>query len=170
MAAYNLSETVGNIANDFNGTTTYEPTYNNPNTLINAEGKLALDATHQFKLQGIYTLPYDILVSGFYQAVTGFPIHPEFSGGEPQGAFTARYFQLCPGTGVTKGHGSGGCGCRPPPLGTPGIVVEGVINVAAMPRGTLRHDFRHKIDVRVEKQFRFGNAMKLGLIARCLQI
>ena len=75
MLAYNLSETVGNIPNNFAGTLTYNGIYDNPNTLTNAEGKLALDATHQFKLQGTYTLPYDILVSGFYQAVTGFPIH-----------------------------------------------------------------------------------------------
>ncbi len=166
MAAYNLSDTTGNIANDFRGTSTHNVLYDDPNTLINAEGKLALDATHAFKLQGTYTLPYDILVSGFYQAVTGFPIHLAGSGDFDlaQGAYTARYFQLCPGTGATKGHGGGG-GCRQPPLGTPGIVVEGNIDVAAFARGTERHAFRNKIDVRVEKQFRFGNGMRLGLIA-----
>ena len=166
MAAYNLSDTTGNIANDFRGTSTTNVLYDDPNTLINAEGKLALDATHAFKLQGTYTLPWDILVSGFYQAVTGFPIHQLNTGFEDlAGAFTARYFPLCPGTGVTKGDGGGGGGCRPPPLGVPGIVVEGVINVAAFARGTERHAFRNKIDVRVEKQFRFGNGMRLGLIA-----
>ena len=168
MVAYNLSETRGNLANDFTGTTTRNLVYDNPNTLINAEGVLALDATHQFKLQGTYTLPYDILVSGFYQAVTGFPIHlrESFSSDLAQGAPTARYFPLCPGTGggATKSHGGGGA-CRPPPLGIPGIVVEGAIAVAAFPRGTERHAFRNKIDVRVEKQFRFGNGMRLGLIA-----
>ncbi len=164
MVAYNLSETRGNLANDFAGTTTANQVYDDPNTLINAEGVLALDATHQFKLQGTYTLPYDILVSGFYQAVTGFPIHLRESNvfDLTQGAPTARYFPLCPGTGVTKGHIGG---CRPPPLGVPGIVVEGAIAVAAFPRGTERHAFKNKIDVRVEKQFRFGNGMRLGLIA-----
>ena len=167
MASYNLSNTTGNIANDFAATTTYNNMYNNPNTLINAEGKLAKDATHAFKLQGTYTFPADIIVSGFYQFVTGFPIHliESFGSDLAQGAYTSRYFPLCPGASAgSKGHGGGGGGCKAAPLGNSAIW-SGTIDVASMPRGTLRHDNRSKLDLRVEKKFAFGDGKAVGIIA-----
>jgi hypothetical protein len=166
MAAYNFSSSTGNVANDFQGTTTRNRIYNSPNEFIRAIGPLALDSPHQFKLQGTYTLPYDVLLSGFYQAQTGFPIKLPSSDQSIQGTYKQRFYPLCPSgnAGGAKGDGGGGGGCQQPPLGIPGIVVEGNIDSAALQAGGIRHDFRHKIDVRVEKQFPFGDRMKLGLI------
>ena len=165
MTAYNFSSGTGNIANDFQGTTSNNRIYNSPNEFINAVGPLALDAPHQFKLQGTYTLPYDVLLSGFYQAQTGFPIKLPSSDQSVQGAHRQRFYPLCPSgsAGGAKGDGGGGGGCQLPPLGVAGIVVEGQIDTAAF-SPSIRHDFRHKIDLRVEKQFPFGDRMKLGLI------
>ena len=166
MVSYNLSESTGNIANDFEGTTGRNQIYITPNPFIRGTGPNALDAPHQFKLQGTYTLPYDVVVSGFYQAQTGFPIKLPNSDQSAQGAFKQRFYPLCPSgsAGGAKGDGGGGGGCQQPPLGVPGIVVESRVDSAATQRGDIRHDFRHKIDVRVEKQFPFGDGMKLGLI------
>jgi hypothetical protein len=168
MASYNLSEAYGNIANDYAGTSSTNVIYENPNaTIVHNIGPLVLDAPHQFKLQGTYTLPYDVLLSGFYQAQTGFPIKLIESDQSIQGSHKQRFYPLCPSGsagGGAKGDGGGGGGCQQPPLGIPGIVVEGNIDSAALQAGGIRHDFRHKIDVRVEKQFPFGDRMKLGLI------
>jgi outer membrane receptor protein involved in Fe transport len=172
LASYILSEAEGNISNDFNGTTTYNRVYNDPNSLINAEGNVSQDATHAFKLQGTYTFPYDILVSGFYQATTGFPLLLfREQTNTSQGVYIARFFQGCPatgtGTGAAKGDGGGAGGCRPLgpwPLGTQGIVVEGNIDANAVPIGTFRLDPSHKLDLRVEKQFPLGNGKRLGII------
>ncbi len=164
--SYNWGNGNGNIANDFQGTTSYNRIYDTPNEFIRAVGPLALDAPHQFKLQGTYTLPYDVLVSGFYQAQTGFPIKLPSSDQSIQGTYKQRFYPLCPSgsAGGAKGDGGGGGGCQQPPLGIPGIVVEGQVDSAVVQAGTFRHDFRHKIDIRVEKQFPFGDGMKLGLI------
>ena len=167
LASYNYSDTYGNIGNNFVGTTLQNFVYNNPNTFTNGEGPLDQDAPHQIKLQGTYTLPYDILVSGFYQGSTGIPIHifePLMADLAP-GAYTVRHFPLCPaGSAPPKGHSGGGGGCRPAPLGNPNIVVETNIDVAGEPRGLRRFDFRHNLDLRVEKQIPFGDGMKIGLI------
>ena len=167
LAAYNFSDTYGNIGNNFVGTTLQNFLYNNPNTFTNAEGPLDQDAPHQIKIQGTYTLPFDILVSGFYQGSTGIPIHifePLMADLAP-GAYTVRHFPLCrTGSAPPKGHSGGGGGCRPAPLGNPDIVVESNIDVAGEPRGSRRFDFRHKVDLRVEKQILFGDGMRIGLI------
>ncbi len=167
LASLNFSEIYGNIGNNFAATTTNNWLYNNPNTLTNGEGPLDEDRPIQIKLQGTYTLPYEILVSGFYQGSTGIPIHVSNALGADlaSGAYTVRYFPLCPsGGGAAKGHSGGGGGCRPPPLGTPEIVVESNIDLAGEPRGERRQDFRHKLDLRVEKQIPFGDGKNLGLI------
>ena len=44
-------------------------------------------------------------------------------------------------------------------------MVENFVDVAAVPRGTYRHDFRNKIDLRIEKQVRFRDNMRIGIIA-----
>jgi hypothetical protein len=145
MAALNISQIYGNIGNSYGSTWGGHSIYDNPNSLINAEGPLDLDATYQFKLQASYTLPWDILVSGYYQAVTGFPLKPpeNFAPDPALGAYTARFFKD----------------------DVPGMVVENFVDVAAVPRGTYRHDFRNKIDLRIEKQFPFRDNMRVGIIA-----
>ncbi len=145
MAALNVAEAVGNIGNSYGSTWGGHAIYDNPNTLINAEGPLDLDATYQFKLQATYTLPWDILLSGYYQAVTGFPLKPpeNFAPDPALGAYTVRFFRD----------------------DVPGMVVESFVDVAGVPRGTYRHDFRNKIDLRLEKQFPFGDNRRIGIIA-----
>ena len=137
MASYNYSDTYGTLGNNFVGTTLENFVYDNPNTLINWEGPLDQDSPHQIKLQGTYKLPYDILVSGFYQGSTGIPIHifEPLQADLAPGAYTVRHFPLCPsGGGAAKGHSGGGGGCRPAPLGNSQIVVESNIDVAGEPR------------------------------------
>jgi len=145
MAALNVSEAYGNIGNSYGSTWGGHAIYDNPNTLINAEGPLDLDATYQFKLQATYTLPWDILLSGYYQGVTGFPLKPpeNFAPDPSLGAYTVRFFRD----------------------DVPGMVVESFVDVSGVPRGTYRHDFRNKVDLRIEKQFPFGDGMRIGVIA-----
>ena len=145
MAALNVSEAVGNIGNSYGSTWGGHAIYDNPNTLINAEGKLDLDATYQFKLQATYTLPFDIVASAYYQGVTGFPLKPpeNFAPYPALGAYTVRFFRD----------------------DVPGMVVESFVDVAGVQRGTYRHDFRNKVDLRIEKQFPFRDNMRIGVIA-----
>jgi hypothetical protein len=169
MASYNLSEAYGNIANDYAGTSSTNVIYENPNaTIVHNLGPLVLDAPHQFKLQGTYTLPAEVLVSGFFQAVSGYTEQIKKQSSSlrlGQGNYVGQYFPLCPGTGATKGDGGGGGGCRTAETGgVEGIVVESLIQIPLQARGTFRHDFRTKLDLRVEKQFQFGDTYRLGLI------
>ncbi len=145
MAALNVSKAYGNIGNGYGSTWGGHAIYDNPNTLINAEGPLDLDATYQFKLQGTYTMPFDIVVSAYYQGLTGFPLKPpeNFAPDPALGAYTVRFFRD----------------------DVPGMVVESFVDVAGVPRGTYRHDFRNKVDLRIEKQFPFGDNMRIGVIA-----
>jgi hypothetical protein len=47
--------------------------FGNPNSLVNAYGRLTLDRPHQVKLQGTYEVPYGIFVSGSYTGLSGLP-------------------------------------------------------------------------------------------------
>ena len=145
MAALNVSEAYGNIGNSYGSTWGGHAIYDNPNTLINAEGPLDLDATYQFKLQGTTTMPWDVVVSAYYQGVTGFPLKPpeNFAPDPALGAYTVRFFRD----------------------DVPGMVVESFVDVAGVPRGAYRHDFRNKVDLRIEKQFPFGDDLRIGIIA-----
>lgn len=58
---------------------TYLPTegestvFNNPNTLVNTYGSLWFDRPIQVKLMGTLVLPYDIIVSAYFQHYSGIP-------------------------------------------------------------------------------------------------
>lgn len=45
----------------------------NPNSLVNAFGRLTLDRPHQVKIQGTYEAPFQILLSGTYTGLSGTP-------------------------------------------------------------------------------------------------
>jgi hypothetical protein len=47
--------------------------FGNPNTTVNADGRLTLDRPHQFKAQGTYQLPYGIVASATYSLQSGLP-------------------------------------------------------------------------------------------------
>ena len=50
-----------------------------PNQFINAEGLLNGDRKYIFKMQGQYQLPWDMLLSGNYQWMTGRPYAPQLT-------------------------------------------------------------------------------------------
>lgn len=144
QSALNLSRSYGNIGNAFGSTHGSSFLYDDPNTLINIEGPLDLDAPFQLKLQGTYLAPYGIAVSAFYTAISGFPIKPpEGFPRDVLGAYTLRFTRA----------------------DNPNIVVESFVDVAGEPRGTHRIDFRHKLSLRAEKQFEWNERWKLGLVA-----
>jgi hypothetical protein len=76
MASYVYSETEGNVDN-LGTSSTYggdNPSrfLDTPNSLVNAEGKLTHDQTHQVKLQGTYVIPaINLSLSGNYTYYTG---------------------------------------------------------------------------------------------------
>jgi hypothetical protein len=63
----------GNIGAGYSETSYLNPVYNDPNTLVNAYGPLYFDRPWQFKLMGTYILPWDIIVSAYFQAYSGIP-------------------------------------------------------------------------------------------------
>jgi outer membrane receptor protein involved in Fe transport len=145
MASLNLSDGFGNVGNSFGSTPGGLALYNNPNTLINIEGPLDLDAPFALKLQGTYLAPYGVVLSGYYLAISGFPLKPpeDFPADPALGAYTLRFLRTQ----------------------VPQIVVESNIDVAGVPRGSFRHDFRNIVNIRAEKQFKLGGVRRFGLIA-----
>jgi hypothetical protein len=143
QGSINLGRSEGNIGNSFGQSSGLASVYDTPNTLINADGPLDLDAPFALKLMTTFKAPYDILLSAFYTGISGFPIKPpeDFPTDIP-GTYTVRF--------TRTDH--------------PAIIVEPNIDVAGDPRGTHRFDFRHKLSLRVEKQVNLGKA-KLGLLA-----
>ncbi len=141
----NLSRSDGNIGNSFGATTGGRSVYDNPNTLINIDGPLDLDAPVQIKLVGSYQAPYQIMVSAFYQGISGFPIKPDagFPPTNVLGAPTIRVFAA----------------------DNPAIVVESFIEFAGEPRGTRRQDFLHRLSFRAEKEIALGSRLNLDLTA-----
>ncbi len=144
QGSLNLGRSEGNIGNSFGATSGLSVLYENPNTLINAEGPLDLDAPVQLKLQGTYLAPFDVVLSAFYSGISGFPLKPpqDFPT-DKMGAYTVRFNRA--------DH--------------PGIVVESFIEVSGNPRGTHRFDFRHLLSFRAEKGFPLGANRKVGVIA-----
>ena len=145
LASLNLSESYGNIGNSYGSTWGGHAIYDNPNTLINSEGPLDLDVPVQIKLQGTYVAPYDVALSAYYLGLSGFPLKPpqNFPADPALGAYTARFFRD----------------------DVPEMVVESFVDVASVPRGSFRHDFRNIVNVRAEKQFPFGDGLRFGIIA-----
>ena len=52
---------------------------NNPNNLINAIGAIDGDSTYQFRLNGVYRLPWNLQFAGNYQHNTGTPFNPTYT-------------------------------------------------------------------------------------------
>jgi outer membrane receptor protein involved in Fe transport len=140
----NLGRSDGNIGNSFGATWGGHQIYDNPNTFLNIDGPLDLDAPVQIKLVGSYQAPYEIMVSAFYQGISGFPIKPD--SGFPSdvlGSPTIRVFAE----------------------DNPAIVVESFIEFAGQPRGTNRQDFLHLLSFRAEKAIVLGSRLNLDLTA-----
>jgi carboxypeptidase family protein/TonB-dependent receptor-like protein len=77
LASYVWSKATGNIDNLFGFNSAYGGNnpgsfLDTPNSLVNAEGRLTHDQTHQVKLQGTYLVPkLDLALSGNYTYYTG---------------------------------------------------------------------------------------------------
>lgn len=75
LASYVLSKTTGNMDNWWAGkganASGMSNMFEDPNNQINAQGRLSLDPTHMFKLQGSVILPWDINVGFYFSYITG---------------------------------------------------------------------------------------------------
>jgi hypothetical protein len=145
MASLNWSKSYGNIGNSYGSTSGGRGVYDDPNSLINVEGPLDMDAPVAVKLQGTYVVPGDIWLSGYYLGVSGFPLKPpeNFPSDPALGAYTLRIFDD----------------------DVPEMVVESYVEVSGVQRGTHRHDFRHMVSLRAEKRFALSESMRIGIIA-----
>lgn len=71
MASYVYSKAKGNFNNTQSSGAGYNTTFRNPNSQINAEGKLSNDYTHMLKIQGSVILPLDINMNINFQLISG---------------------------------------------------------------------------------------------------
>jgi hypothetical protein len=71
LASYVYSQAKGTINNGFADDIGWGGSTDDPNFWINADGHSTNDPTHMFKLQGTYVLPFDIYLTGYFQAITG---------------------------------------------------------------------------------------------------
>lgn len=61
----------GNASPEYGPTEGESSLFDNPNVMVNSYGRVAFDRPFQFKIMGSYILPYDIVVSGYFQARSG---------------------------------------------------------------------------------------------------
>lgn len=111
--------------------------FSDPNNLVNAFGDTTLDRTHSVKLQGTYQAPYDVWLSLSYTGQSGIPLQRDRGVLGPLARFSREDSSQ--------------------------IVVEGAIDVLALPPGEQRLPARHLVEARVEKRFRIGES-ELGLL------
>jgi Carboxypeptidase regulatory-like domain/TonB dependent receptor/TonB-dependent Receptor Plug Domain len=127
--SYVLGKGEGNVGNAFSDSNNAD--YTNPNFLINRFGDLPLGPRHEFKAQGVYLAPWNLVFSGFFQALSGIPWTDTISGSNTvKGAATVRYFKTQ----------------------YPQIQSETFIDVAAEPAGTRKFDTQTRLDLRAEKR------------------
>jgi hypothetical protein len=129
-----LGHNTGTYGNSFDQTRG-NSVYNNPNNLINADGKLDLDHPVELKLQGTYFAPRGFLFSTYYSGISGYPL-----------------WDLL----LSPLHLPGAVYYRFTSANNPLIVVEANIDVAGQPRGSTRAGFQNQLSARVEKQFKVG--------------
>jgi hypothetical protein len=98
---------------------------------------------HQFKVHGAWLAPYGIVLSAYFEALSGLPVTntPNFMTGI-QGTTTVRFFRQ----------------------NWPQILSETFIDVAGTPAGTRKFDTQTALDIRVEKKFATGRG-QMGIIA-----
>lgn len=152
MASYVYSKATGNIDNlgfDETGLGGNTPFFDGhfldtPNSLVNAQGRLTHDQTHQIKLQGTYSIPsLQLSFSANYTYYSG-------------DTWTPRSDCLLTddGNGVL---GDGILDCHEFP--------QGPVVYFAEARGSRRLPAKNEIDLRVEWQHALGNGQQLGLFA-----
>jgi outer membrane receptor protein involved in Fe transport len=131
--SYVLGKGEGNVGNAFSDSNNAD--YTNPNFLINRYGDLPLGPRHQFKSQAVYLAPWNLVFSGFFQALSGTPWTDTISGSNTvKGAATVRYFKTQ----------------------YPQIQSETFIDVASEQAGTRKFDMQTRLDLRAEKRVGVG--------------
>lgn len=71
MASYTYAKSTGLIAGDYSETSGARAYFNEPNSHINALGRLPGERRHQIKLLGTYQAPLGILISTYYRGFSG---------------------------------------------------------------------------------------------------
>jgi len=127
----------GNIGAGYTDTDLENTAFNDPNTLINAYGPLAFDRPVQFKLMGTVILPWEWVLSAYFQAYSGIPWHRTLSRVYFPADFGAEY---------------GG-------VQTPYAVVN------AETPGTHRYEAYLNLDLHLEKRLSIGGDGRVSLIA-----
>ena len=61
------------------GSTSASSDLNNPNLLYNSIGSIEQDSRYQFRVNGVYPLPFHFKVSGNYQYLTGQSFNPTYT-------------------------------------------------------------------------------------------
>jgi hypothetical protein len=137
--SYVYGKGTGNVGNAFSDSQTAP--YTNPNSLVNRYGDLPVGPRHQFKMLGTWMAPYDIVLSGYFEALAGIPWTETFFGSNTvKGAATARFFKAS----------------------NPQIQAETFIDVAVEPAGTRKMDTTTRLDVRAEKKFALGGSQSIS--------
>jgi Carboxypeptidase regulatory-like domain/TonB dependent receptor/TonB-dependent Receptor Plug Domain len=149
LGSYLWGRAYGNIGTHYNDGIGFNET--TPNAIINSYGPLALDSTHQVKLNGSYVLPYDITFAVAYLGMTGYPAQPQIS--DIGSSFAgATYYQFTRGVDYPATNAAGQ------------QYRSSTLLLPVTARGTYRVDFRNIVNVRVEKSFDLGSNRRLGLL------
>lgn len=73
LGSVTLSRLYGNTAEGFEDSVGHNPPFDTPNWFVNRDGLLSWDRPLVIKLQGSVMLPYDFVLSGYYQFFSGTP-------------------------------------------------------------------------------------------------
>ena len=105
-----------------------------------------MNRENQFKMYGAYQAPYGLLLSGFLEVLSGFPItdnYQRFAQESPRGATEVRIFKE----------------------DAPQILSETFIDVAAEPAGSRTFDTQTTLQLRIEKRFGIGDGAGFTIAA-----
>ena len=134
QGSYVFGNGQGNVPNNFGGSALVN--YTDPNRLVNRDGDLLIGPHHQVKLYGAFEAPLGILLSGYFEALTGNPWTDDFGGfGVNQlGAPVVRILRT----------------------ENPQLLTEPFIDVTGEPVGSRKMDTQYRVDFRGEKKFDVG--------------
>lgn len=122
----------GNCDPGYSATEGESTMFDNPNTLINTYGPLGYDRPLQIKIMGTYILPLDFILSGYFQYRSGSPWARSLA----RVYFPANYM----------GYGT----------------YSSYYAVSAEEPGSRRGPSYTNLDIRIEKEFKLGNAGRLN--------
>lgn len=134
LGSVTLSRLWGNTSEGFESSVGHTPSFDDPNWLINREGRRGWDRPLVIKLQGSVMLGYGFVASGFFQLYSGLPWGRTIEVQLPNN----------------------------PAVFDPGWAGD-LVGVMAEPPDSHRDPTRSNLDIRLEKVFRLGGSRRLGL-------